>query len=127
MNSHVSWKDGMPTVVYKEMLTKDVVAELPIAAMSMPYERTEEEIFLNKDPDFEGKSNAEVMNIRLARRAAAGDTEAIKMINDRVLGKPKQQIESTKLTMTYADYLEQITQEENANTQMREVDIEDIT
>ncbi len=123
-DSFVVWKDGEPEVKFREMLTKNVAAELPLAAVSSPYKRTEKEIFLGIDSEFEGKSNIEVMNIRLARKAAAGDMDAIKLLNDRILGKPKQQIESTRVSMTYQDYLDQITEEENAG--IVEADVNDL-
>lgn len=111
-NSFVDWSDGVPVVVYKQMLTKDIIVDLPLAAVSMPYERTEEEVFLGIDEDLEGKTIAEVMDIRLARNAARGDKESYKILKDRILGKPKQEIQSTKLTMSYTEYLEKITEEE---------------
>lgn len=110
--SFIDWKDGKPVVVYKEMLTKEVIADLPVATLSTPYQRTDKEIFLNIDPEFENKTNAEVMHIRLARKAAGGSMEAIKILQDRILGKPKQEIETRKLTMSYADYLDQIAKKE---------------
>ncbi|MCP4990969.1 MAG: hypothetical protein GY928_34460 [Colwellia sp.] len=78
----------------------------------MPYKRTEQERFLGIDPEFEGKSNAEVMNIRLARRAAGGCMDATKTILDRILGRPKQQIESLNISETYTQYLDRIAAEE---------------
>lgn len=111
--SFLIWDDeGKPSMGFKEMITKEVLEELPVAALSLPYKRSDKEIFLNEDPEFEGKTNAEVMNIRLARKAAQGCMTAIKAIQDRVLGKPKQQIESRSITETYTQYLERIGKED---------------
>jgi len=112
-SSFINWSKGYPEVVYKEMLTREAIADIPLAVVSMPFERTEEEIFLGIDEDLEGKTIAEVMDIRLARSAARGDKEAYKMLKDRILGKPKQEIQSTKLTMSYTEYLERVAEEEN--------------
>ncbi|MDP7429978.1 MAG: hypothetical protein QGG97_00350 [Flavobacteriales bacterium] len=90
------------------MITKEVLVDLPVAALSLPYERSEKDVFLEKDSEFEGMTNAEVMNVRLARNAAKGDMDAIKTLQDRVLGKPKQQIESRSITETYTQYLERL-------------------
>jgi hypothetical protein len=111
--SFITWDNGIPIIGYREMLTKEVVADLPLAALSARYERSDLEIELGINESFEGMTLAEVMHIRLARKAANGDMTAIKLLQDRILGKPKQQIESKKLTMTYADYLEEITSKEN--------------
>jgi hypothetical protein len=111
--SSVDWTTGSPVVKYKAMLTKEVLAELPLVAISMPYKRTEGEILLGEGLEFEGKTNAEVMNIRMARSAARGDREAIKMLQDRILGKPKQQIETHKISENYHEFVERVTKEEN--------------
>ena len=110
--SFVVWEGGVPHVEYRQMVNKDVLNDLPMAALSMPYKRTEQEIFLDIDPEFDGMSNAEVMNIRLARRAASGEMDATKTILDRILGRPKQQIESRTISETYTQYLERIAAEE---------------
>lgn len=110
--SFIVWEDGVPTVAYRELLTIDAVSNLPIAALSLPYQRTPREILLAIDIEFEGLTNAEVMNIRLARRAASGDMDATKTIQDRVLGRPKQQIESRSITETYTQYLERLAKDE---------------
>ena len=105
------------------MVTKEVLEDLPVAALSLPYKRTDEEIFLCKDEDLEGLTNAEVMNIRLARRAARGEMDAIKTITDRVLGKAKQQIESKSITQTYTQYLEMVAEEEAALLKEADIDV----
>ncbi len=119
----VNWDSGSPVVEYKAMLTKEVVADLPLMALSLPYERSEEEIMLGLDLQFEGRSNAEVMNIKLARSAAKGDKDAIKMLHDRILGKPKQQIETHKVVENYHEFVDRITAEENKTI---EAEVEDI-
>jgi|TARA_B100001971_G_C18158369_1_gene519937 hypothetical protein len=104
----ITWEDGIPRVELRQMITKEVLVDLPVAALSLPYERSEKDVFLEKDSEFEGMTNAEVMNVRLARNAAKGDMDAIKTLQDRVLGKPKQQIESRSITETYTQYLERL-------------------
>ena len=121
--SIISWESGEPIVVYREMLTKEVISDLSIAALSLPYRRTDKEIVLGQNIEFEGKSNAEVMHILLARKAASGSIEAIKMLQDRILGKPLHQIKSFKITETYADYLERLTIQENEKMQEANVNV----
>lgn len=113
--SVITWESGEPVVKYRQMLTKNVIANMPIVAMSMPYKRTQEEIEEDIDPEFEGKTNIEVMNIRLARKAAEGNLEAYRLLTERVLGRPKQEVQSTNLSMSYSEFLEKVTEEENEN------------
>ncbi len=120
--SFIVWINGEPEIEYRQLITTNVLAELPLAALSLPYKRTEEEIFLGEDPEFEHMSNAEVMNIRLARRAAAGSMDATKTILDRVLGRPKQQIESRTISETYTQYLERLAAEEEEDIEEASVD-----
>jgi hypothetical protein len=122
-DTFVDWSEGIPKVVSRRMVTKEVLEDLPVAALSLPYKRTDEEIFLCKDEDLEGLTNAEVMNIRLARRAARGEMDAIKTITDRVLGKAKQQIESKSITQTYTQYLEMVAEEEAALLKEADIDV----
>ncbi len=121
--SVVNWASGNPVVEYSRMLTKDTITQLPIAALSMPYKRTEEEIFFGEDLEFEGLTNAEVMDIRMARDAARGDKESYKIIKDRVLGKPKQEVVKTELTMSYSEYLDKIISEDGDEI-IKEVEID---
>ena len=51
--------------------------------------------------------------IRVARQAATGDQEAVKILLDRVLGKPKIQAEIKSLQMNYQDFLTEIERREN--------------
>ncbi len=113
--SFIDWSSGVPVVKHKEMLPKEVIRDVATAAVSRPYERTEEEVFLNIDPHFEGMTNAEVMNIRLARKAAQGDLPSYNALSDRILGKPKQAVESIKVEMNYADYLDRVSEEEDVD------------
>lgn len=111
--SVIIWENGIPDVRYQKMLTKETVAELPLAALSQPYERTSLEIELGRDEEFENLTRAEVMHIRLARKAAGGSMEAAKFLLERMLGKPKQSVETKSLSMTYTQYLEELTRKEN--------------
>ena len=104
--SRIVWEEGVPRVKLQTMVTKEVLTDLPVAALSLPYKRSDKDIFLERELEFEGKTNAEVMNIRLARKAAAGNTDAAKTIQDRILGKPKQQVESHSITETYSQWLD---------------------
>lgn len=104
----IKWVDGRPVPTNIDILDKEAVAELPIAVLSLPYERSELEKELGVDEEFEGMSNGEVALVVQARRASRGDSKALEMLMDRIVGKPKQQIESKNLNLSYEDYLKEL-------------------
>lgn len=105
----IQWVQGVPEPVYRNITPKSV-KELATTALSMPYVGVyDEELGMHViEPEFEGMSNAEVMWVKVARKAADGELEATKIILDRVLGKPKQSIESTTMSLTYPEFLEML-------------------
>lgn len=104
----IKWVDGKPVPTNIEILDKEAVADLPIAVISLPYERSEDEKEFGIDEEFEGMTNGEVALIIQARRASRGDSKALEMLMDRIVGKPKQQIESKNLNLSYEDYLKEL-------------------
>lgn len=109
----IKWVDGQPTPAYRMILTNTGIQQLPLTVLSLPYERTQEEINGVLDPEFECLTNGEVAMIRLARAAAGGDQSAASLLLDRVLGKPKFQAEIKTLSLTYQDFLEELARKEN--------------
>jgi hypothetical protein len=107
----IEWKDGKPIPVTKPILSKDKIANIAQAAISLEYR--EEDDVLGIDKEYYGLSIAEVLFIKMARSAAStGDIKVISALLDRVLGKPKQEVESKNLNMTYQDFLEQLARNE---------------
>jgi hypothetical protein len=111
LKTQIEWRDNVPHVVGKEAFTKVSLSAMAVAAVSLPYKPV---TFINDDGEeqvdpeeleFEGLSNGEVMLIRQARNAALGDYDSTVMLLDRICGKPKQQIDSTTMTLTLQDYL----------------------
>lgn len=112
---YIDWEDGMPVLKYRNVIRKEAINELTRHALSQPYEgdwdpETQEYII---DPRFVGMTKAEVMEHKLVDKAAAGNVEAIREIKDRLMGKPKQQVESKNLNITYEDFLEELARTEN--------------
>ncbi len=112
----IKWVNGMPEPAYKD-INPSSVKQLATTALSLPYEgEYNEELGMNIiEPRFEGMSNAEVMWVRMAERAAQGDLDAAKILLDRVLGKPKQSVESTSMSLTYPEYLELMAKKDGCN------------
>jgi hypothetical protein len=109
----IQWVNGVPEPTYGN-INPSSIKQLATTALSLPYEGDyNEELGINViDPRFEGMSNAEVMWVRMAEKAAAGDIDAAKTILDRVLGKPKQSVETTTMTLTYPEFLEHLARQE---------------
>lgn len=113
--------DGLPAPATVPLLSKPQIDALAAAALSLPYSpvppsealpKEQYEVafnqYLAECAEFEGMTNAEVMYVRLARKAAEGDKEATTVLLDRVLGKPKQSVESKSMKLTYEDYLQEL-------------------
>jgi hypothetical protein len=109
----IEWVDGLPTAGTRPVVTVEGVRELVRVAMSLEYVPDPDRI---EDWEYEGMTNAEVMAIKLVRQAAKGDTAVISEVLDRVIGKPKQSIDSRTMTMTYQDYLEGLAKSEPGNS-----------
>lgn len=105
----INWVDGRPIPVYSHPLNKQQVSDLVTSALSLQYTGeidTETGEPVNFDSRFMGMTNAEVMAIRLAEKAASGDHKATEQLLDRILGKPKQSVETVGVKMNYKDFLD---------------------
>lgn len=84
-------------------------------AAHLPYKgvwNPEAQRFEMDNPDFAGKTMFEVIALRYAYRAAEGDQKAMDGFLDRVLGKPKQSVESVNTNISLTDYLKQLAEDE---------------
>ena len=113
----ITWVNGVPEPAYGKIVNTQSVKKLAQVAASLPYEGEwdeELEMFV-LEPRFKGMSNIEVMWVRLAERAANGDTGAMNMIFDRLLGKPKQSVETASVSMTYQEFLKELSKQQGDN------------
>lgn len=120
--AYFEWRDNIPYVVDREPTTRQSLSALIAGATVLPYEHPKE-----RKPDeerFKGLSNVEVLAIRLAEKAANGDYDATNQVLDRILGKPKQETQNVTVSVTYADYLDNLDRRIQANTT---VQIEDVS
>lgn len=106
--SVIVWKDNLPVVEARETFPVSELKAITESIMAEPFEDP-----LGIFPEYVGLSKGEVVMRQLIDRAALGSKDAIKELLDRVVGKPKQQIETKKLSLTYQDYLDEL--ERNAN------------
>lgn len=106
----IHWdKDGIPRPHTDWLLPKNRIDDVLMAAMALPYDGSPDpnmpgEIIL--EPEYVGLTNIEVACIKQAKKAASGDLESLKFTVERLLGKPKQQVEQTTVTMSLKEYLE---------------------
>lgn len=118
----IGWVNGIPTVMVGEKMSERGLKDLVPTALSLPYVGRKVTNFdmdghpvetLEIEPEFMGMTNAEVMLIKEAQKAAAGNSEATHRLLDRVLGKPKQQNENLNVNASYADFLESQAEQED--------------
>lgn len=115
---YIRWEGNIPYPEYAEPIPTDCMTQLLSAALSSPYEPA------NDTPDeqrFAGMSNGEVGAIRRAEAYARGDIESAKFIHDRLLGKPKQQVENLNVNVTAKALLSRIADEEDTTVTVTEV------
>lgn len=99
--------NGIPRPHTDWLLPKNRIDDVIMASFALPYEGTYNpdirEIIL--EPEYEGLTNIEVACIKQAKKAASGDLEALRFTIERLLGKPKQAVEQTTVTMSLKEYL----------------------
>lgn len=124
---YIDWEDGMPVLKYRNLVKKEAANSLKLHALSQPYEGEWDALFqcYLVDPRFEGMTKAEVIEHKMVDKAASGNIEAAKEIQDRLCGKAKQQVESKNLNMSYENFLEEIARQEelNGNSESQHLDI----
>lgn len=95
--------DGTPVLTTEPVITKAQINDLYMAAAAQPYVPDPHN---PQDAQYAGLTCAEVIvrkQIILAARTGEAET-----VMDRLVGRPKQSVESTKLTLTYEDTLKEI-------------------
>lgn len=69
------------------------------------------DLYDGDDPAYLGKTRLEAALLSLAR-ASTTDPEARREFIDRIMGKPKQRVDSTNVSLTLSGFLEQIAEGE---------------
>lgn len=99
--------NGIPRPHTDWLLPKNRIDDVIMASFALPYEGTYNDRLeqLVLEPEYEGLTNIEVACIKQAKKAASGDLEALRFTIERLLGKPKQAVEQTNVTMSLKEYL----------------------
>ena len=105
---------GGVNVAAAKSFSKRQLNNLTAAALSLPYKPKVDPVTREPLPGeeyYEGMSCGEAMYVRVAHMAAWGDLEAAKIVMDRTMGKPKQEVEILgTIELSCTDYLEQLAQ-----------------
>jgi hypothetical protein len=115
--------NGIPRPHTDWLLPKKNIDDVLLASLALPYEGTWN-VELQQpvlESEYEGLTNIEVACIKQAKKAAAGDLEALRFTIERLLGKPKQAVEQTTVTMSLKEYLATIDLGEIVETVAHEV------
>lgn len=104
----VQWDaQGNPVVSLEPMVTSAQVRDLHAAAVARPFSAPDP---VDPDHKYDGLPMIEVMVLKKVERAArSGESEEVL---DRLVGRPKQTTETTKLTVSYEDALREIERKE---------------
>ncbi len=73
--------------------------------------------------EYMGKTRLEVAVLSLAQ-ASSYNADARKEFLDRIMGKPKQRVDSTTVTVNLTEYLQQLVEEEEQNEPPEVIDAE---
>ncbi len=105
-----SWQEGLPIPINSRPMAKEQLSALFPAALSLPYQgewnHETQSYFI--EPRFRGLTDGEVLIERLKEKALGGDLKAMDMIFDRIMGKPKQAVETVSMNMSYSEYLDHL-------------------
>lgn len=111
--SLIKWVNGIPVPYTEWVVDKTKIDSVFLTALSLPYTGREDPITgqTHIEPRFVGLTNIEVAAIRQAERSAEGELESLKFLTDRVLGKAKQQIDTTNVNISLNDFLSSMSEQ----------------
>lgn len=124
---YIVWENGIPIKKHKLVVAKEDIQEMKMHAASQIYRGDWDpvnEAFI-PDPRYEGLTKIEVAQHKLMDRAASGDIQALGQIEDRILGKPKQQVESLQVNATLESFLENVAKKEGFISPLSDADVID--
>lgn len=114
----VVFEGGVPVLKDVPLLTPTLMKDIQRAAMVERYAEPGDELAIElglPPSEFYGRTLAEVMVIKQARRAAAtGESELVEAIRDRLEGKPKTTAENVNHNINYESALLDIDAKEKA-------------
>jgi hypothetical protein len=111
-SSAIRWENGVPIPVRMETINKNYIPTLLEILVSEEYEGHLDETgerFI--DSRYAGNSYLEAILRQMVEGAAAGNAKSAEMVLDRLMGKPKQAIESVNMNMSYEQFLDRLAED----------------
>ena len=93
--------NNKPIVEVVSVTPPEDVHRVAGAALSLEFTDT----LGDSPPRFIGRTNLEVAFMKVAESAAKGNLDALSLLLDRYIGRPKQSIETKKVVVDYVGYL----------------------
>jgi hypothetical protein len=100
---HIVWQDGVPIPVYTQPITTPNLNKLVLASAQVEYKPKDD-----SDPERPGVTKIEVAVERAMDRMAWGCQDTLEWFFDRVIGKPKQTVESVTMALTYEEFVSRL-------------------
>lgn len=122
-SKQIVWVDGKPTVQgipapFGQKNTSENLKALMKETLNLPYS--------GRNPAYQGLTKGEAIILSMLDDAAAGDKDARQELLDRLMGKPKQTVESLKIEGSLEEFLEAIDERENGQQPQLRDDVLDI-
>lgn len=99
----IVWKNNIPTTETRDVFPITQIKNVAQTILAEPYYDP-----LEIYPEYKGMSKGEVVLRQLIQRAMDGEDTATRELLDRLVGKPKLQVETKRLELTYQDYLDEL-------------------
>lgn len=112
---YISWENGLPVKKHKVVISNADISEMKYHAAAQVYQGEWDpvnECYI-PDPRYNGMSKIEVAQHKLMDLAASGDTNALTQVENRLIGLPKQTVESLSIKGSLEDFLSNVLQNEN--------------
>jgi len=94
-----------PVPTYEHMYSVEDVKQMQMASASNKYKlmRDHEGNLAPGEQDYDGMACLEVALDRRAQAAAQGDLMALNQLEDRIVGKPKQEVQNTNISLSFSE------------------------
>ena len=107
-------ENGVPVKKCRVVMKKEDIQEMKFHAASQMYVGDWDPVAQDYivDERYVGMTKLEVAQHKQMDAAARGDGQALEKIEDRLMGKPKQQVESVQISATLEDFLARVAEQE---------------
>lgn len=106
------YKDGIPYLAKppakSDLTTQEKLLNFLEQCLELPYD--------GKDPSLQGMTQGQAMVINWTRQASHGDQDARQAIVDRLLGRPKQSVQSVQFTGDLTSFLQGVAKDMQLHT-----------